>query len=234
MYGMKKGDETVIGFLFFMLACTGCSPYSDYENRYNGNIAGTVYDRASGQPLQGVTVYYDYYDNPLDTWEGTYYYYGEQVLDGATTTDGEGRFLVRNLEEQKQHILVLRKWPGFEQEYHIITPNPFKTDQCEIFLDSADAAFGIEPVSIHFKSGEDRHYLVVINEREIPVVWEMIMDFGWIRCSNMTGILAGMEAEAASVELLRNNFNQPFIQDTIFIEVLSTGETRAVPVSAEK
>jgi len=231
---MKKGFETVIGCLFFLLAHTGCSPYSDYENRYNGNIAGTVYDRATGQPLQGVTVFYDYYENPLYTWDGTYYYYGDQVLDGTTTTDGEGKFLIRNMEEKRKYILVARKWPGFDQEYDTVTPDPFQTEQNDFYLDSADAAFSVEPASLHYQPGEDRHYLVVINEREIPVVWEMITDITWIKCLNMNGILAGMEAEAASIKLLRDDFSEPFVQDTIFIKVLSTGETRAVPISAEK
>lgn len=241
MYGMIKTLKTVIICLLFTLMLTGCSHFADYEKMYNGHVAGTVYDRATGEPLQGVTVFYDYYtEGEGQEWNGIYYYYGEMVFEGITTTDEEGKFLVRSLEEQKEYVLVLRKWPGYEQKELSsdtelpITTTPFQTNYYDIYLDSSLAEFSIEPASLHFQAGEERHYLVIINEGKTPINWLLTENAAWISSLNIAGILGPKDVEATFIEVDRELINEASVQDTIYITVLSTRETRAVPVSVEK
>jgi hypothetical protein len=101
-------------------------------------------------------------------------------------------------------------------------------------MDSSYAAFSIEPVSLHYKPGEDRHYLVIINEGETPFIWLITDEPDWISSSNMTGILASKELEAAFIDIDRELINESWVQDTINITVLSTGESRPVPIYVEK
>ena len=46
---------TALSLLSFLLLA-GCDYYENYETRYNGNVEGTIYDRATGQTLEGVSI----------------------------------------------------------------------------------------------------------------------------------------------------------------------------------
>lgn len=232
---MRKGITAIVLYLSGILLFSGCIRIEDFENyeiRYNGNIEGTVYDLSTNQPIEGVKVFYDYFTGDDENYEDDYYYdYG---FPDSTLTNEEGVFLVRNLMELRKHVIMMRKWPGFEQLETLLTPTAQATDSYTFYLKPAVSEFTIEPTSLYFSKEEVSHYLVIINKGNTPFNWTLSKEADWIICLSNGGTLASEDAEIIFAEVNRALIDEGTTEDSVTISILSTGDTRTINISVEK
>jgi len=232
---MRKGITAIVLYLSGILLFSGCIRIEDFENyeiRYNGNIEGTVYDLSTNQPIEGVKVFYDYFTGDDENYEDDYYYdYG---FPDSTLTNEEGVFLVRNLMELRKHVIMMRKWPGFEQLETQLTPTAQATDSYTFYLKPAVSEFTIEPTSLYFSKEVVSHYLVIINKGNTPFNWTLSKEADWIICLSNGGTLASEDAEIIFAEVNRALIDEGTTEDSVTISILSTGDTRTINISVEK
>lgn len=218
--------------LFGFLLNTGCDYYENYETRYSGNVEGTIYNRATGQSLEGVAVYYDYELEEGQTINDKAYY--ELDYEGSTISDSQGKFLIRNLAENRKYVIVMRKWPGFEQKGIVFAPTPLQTDRFDYQLDSAVSEVRFEPSTLHFDKATNQHALSVINMRSTPFNWTIDQEVSWIHCEPAGGTLDSKGAQAILISIFRNYMAGADSVSSVKLTVLSTGETHLIPVALER
>lgn len=218
--------------LFCFLLIPGCDYYENYETRYSGNVEGTIYNRGTGQTLEGVTVYYDYKLEEGQAIDDKAYY--ELDYEGSTESDSQGKFLIRNLAENRKYVIVMRKWPGFEQKGTFIKPIPLQTDRLDFHLDSAVSEVRFEPETLHFDKATNQHALSVINLRSTPFNWTIDQDVSWIHCEPTSGTIDSNGAQAILISFFRDFMNVTDTVSSVKFTVLSTGEEHVIPVSAER
>jgi len=220
--------------LLWMIFFSDCSlsEYEVFEIRHNGNLEGTVLNAATNQPIRDVTVYYDYYLGDSTGYPDELYY--DYIFKGRTFSDEEGRFLLRNLDQTKEYIIVLRKWPGFEQQEVRFTPDSLTTVRQDFPLDSSEAAFAVEPASLHFNPGEESHYLILFNHGDRPFNWHSDVPDSLISRHPEGGTLPSGDAEVIFLEVDRELIPGTTAERSIEFTIQSTGESRSIPVSVEK
>ncbi len=218
--------------LFCFLLIPGCDYYENYEPRYSGNVEGTIYNRATGQTLEGVTVYYDYELEEGQAMDDKAYY--EIDYEGVTVSDSQGKFLIRNLAENRKYVIVMRKWPGFEQKGIVFAPTPLQTDRFDYQLDSAVSEVRFEPATLHFDKVTNQHALSVINMRSTPFNWTIDQEVSWIHCEPASGTLDSKGAQAILISIFRDFMSGTDSVSSVKLTVLSTGETHLIPVIVER
>jgi hypothetical protein len=229
---MRKVLNITALSLFGFFLITRCDYFGDYETMFNGNVEGTILDRATGQPLEDVTVYFDYALEESQTIDGEAYY--EHIYAGNTASNSEGKFLIRNLAENREYVIVMRKWPGFEQKGTIIRPNPLQTDHFKYYLDSAVSEVRFEPTSLHFDKATNRHALSVINMRSTPFNWTITQEAPWIHCEPSSETLASNGAQAILISISRDFMDEAVEESTVTFTILSTGEAHIISVTGER
>lgn len=222
----------VLFCLMILLGSCNLSEVDQHEIRFNGDLEGTVISRSTNQPVWGVTIYYDYYQERNESYPEDLYYNYE--FPDSTLTDSQGKFHLKNLEEQQEHIIVLRKWPGFEQLEVRITPVPQTIIRQDFFLDVSATTYTLDPDTLHFRPGEERHYFLMMNQGEKPFTWTSSTPATWINCNPPSGTVVSGDAEVIFVTVQRAYMQNPTAESGIDLTILSTGETRNIPVTAEK
>jgi len=250
-------------FLVFLIL-TGCDLYKDAKIFQNGHVQVTVYDRSTGEPVPGAEIFVEspenlYYNYDVSTstyflerycyiyrWHSMVNYEPDNNYQFDIITDNNGKCLIRNLPDDStgakftsEYYIVTTKWPGFKQNITSVNPEELSMIEVDIFLDSADAQFSVNPLSLHFQSGQTRESLVITNEGNIPLYWEVDEDWDYVWWFNYEydrdyGALSPYDSKNLGIYVKRDSIDTFPAYATISIEVLSTGEKQEVHITIDQ
>lgn len=232
------GNPITLLVFLIILILNGCDPYKDVKIVYNGNVQITVCDRSTGEPVPEAVIhaetddYYTYYD------ETSYWQYIE--WENNSITDENGTCLIRNLPvgsfltDSSLYRFYTTKFPGYNQDVTLVTPQGLKTIHVDILLDSADAQFSVSPLSLHFQSGQTRESLVITNEDHKTLYWELGYDMWLFSCEPWNGVLSAYSSQTIVIDVDRDQIDTFPAETTISMGILSTGEIRMVDVTIEE